>query len=195
MTQPLSHLRKYNVILGSGSPRRKELMDIIWADYNIIVSEAEEIIPSDMKVDDVPAYLAELKADDLISQMPEDFLLVTADTIVIHQGDILGKPKDREEAITMVSRLAGTIHDVVSGVCVLSGKERYTFSDKTIVDIAPMSEGEIIYYVDNYQVMDKAGSYGIQDWLGVTKVTKLVGSYYTVMGLPVDKLYKHLKKF
>jgi len=143
----------------------------------------------------VPAFLAELKANDLISRMPEDFLLITADTVVIHEGDILGKPDDREEAISMVTQLAGTTHEVISGVCVQSGNERHTFSDKTTVEIASMTEEEVIFYVDNFQVMDKAGSYGIQDWLGVSKVSKLLGSYYTVMGLPVDKLYKQLRAY
>ena len=194
MTHPLSHLRKYNVILGSGSPRRKELMDILYPDYEIIVSQAEEIIPPKLENTKAPAYLAELKANDLLSKMPTDFLLITADTVVIHQDEILGKPKDREDAISMVSRLAGTDHDVISGVCVMTHKQKMVFSSTTSVTVDPMSSEEVVYYVDNYQVMDKAGSYGIQDWLGVSKVSKLHGSYYNVMGLPVNKLYEVLIK-
>jgi len=195
LNNPLSHLRNYNVILGSGSPRRKELMDIIWPHYEIIVSSAEEIIPAGLENKKAPAYLAELKADDLISKMPNDFLLITADTLVIHEGEILGKPKDREDAISMVTRLAGTEHDVVSGVCIVTKDQKQVFSDTTIVTVEPMSDEEVIYYVDNYEVMDKAGSYGIQDWIGVSKVSKLQGSYYTVMGLPVHKVYQTLTNY
>ena len=168
-------------------------MDIIWPDYEIIVSQAEEIIPPKLENTKAPAYLAELKANDLLSKMPTDFLLITADTVVIHQDEILGKPKDREDALSMVSRLAGTDHDVISGVCVMTHNQKKVFSSSTSVTVDPMTSEEVVYYVDNYQVMDKAGSYGVQDWLGVSKVSKLDGSYYNVMGLPVDKLYQVLR--
>jgi len=121
--------------------------------------------------------------------------LITADTVVIHNNKILGKPKDRKDAIDMVTKLANTTHTVVTGVTVRSQVKMKTFSDTTLVTVAPMNKNEVAWYIDNYEVMDKAGSYGIQDWMGVSKITKLKGSYYNVMGLPTDKLYEVLKEW
>lgn len=167
-------------------------MDIIWPNYEIIVSDIEEIIPHGLDNSSAPAYLAELKAEDLINKLPDNYLLITADTVVIHEDTILGKPKDKDEAISMVTRLSGGDHDVISGVCIRTEYQHETFSDLTKVTLAQMSAEEISFYVDQYEVMDKAGSYGIQDWLGVSKVTRLKGSYYNVMGLPVHLLYEKL---
>jgi len=192
LSLPLSHLRKYNLILGSGSPRRKELLDMIWPEYQVIKSDVEEIIPAGLPAEQAPAYLAELKADDLVPRMPTDYLLITADTVVIHNQKILGEPVDRADAISMLTDLAAGQHEVISGVCIKTATSSHTFSDTTTVEIEDMTQEEISYYVDNFEVMDKAGSYGIQDWLGVTKVRRLDGSYYNVMGLPADMLYKYL---
>lgn len=192
---PLSHLDAYYVILGSQSPRRKELLTHLGVSYKTLVSDAEEIIPDNMDVMEAPAYLSKLKSDDLLSQVKDNFLLITADTVVIHKHKILGKPKDSDDAINMISKLSGTTHAVLTGVTVRSTAKIRTFSNTTLVTVAPLSNQEIKWYVENYDVMDKAGSYGIQDWLGVSKITKLKGSYYNVMGLPTDELFQILKEW
>lgn len=192
---PLSHLDAYYVILGSQSPRRKELLTNLGVSYKTLVSEAEEIIPDDMDVMEAPAYLSKLKSDDLMSQVKDNFLLITADTVVIHKHKILGKPKDADAAINMITKLSDTTHAVVTGVTVRSTAKIKTFSNTTLVTVAPLSKQEIKWYVENYNVMDKAGSYGIQDWLGVSKITKLKGSYYNVMGLPTDELFRVLQEW
>ena len=165
---------------------------MIWPEYQVIKSDIDEVIPDGLPAEKAPAYLAELKANDLVSRMPKDYLLITADTVVIHNQKILGKPVNRVDAIAMLTDLAAGQHEVISGVCIKTETSSLTFSDTTTVEIEDMTQDEIAYYVDNYEVMDKAGSYGIQDWLGVTKVRRLAGSYYNVMGLPADMLYKHL---
>ena len=192
---PLTHLDAYYVILGSQSPRRKELLTNLGLSYKTLVSDAEEVIPDDMEVMEAPAYLSKLKSDDLMSQVRDNFLLITADTVVIHKNKILGKPKNSDDAINMISKLSDNTHAVVTGVTVRSAAKIKTFSNTTLVTVAPLSKKEITWYVENYNVMDKAGSYGIQDWLGVTKITKLKGSYYNVMGLPTDKLFRVLQEW
>ena len=192
---PLTHLDAYYVILGSQSPRRKELLTNLGLSYKTLVSDAEEVIPDDMEVMEAPAYLSKLKSDDLMSQVRDNFLLITADTVVIHKNKILGKPKNSDDAINMISKLSDNTHAVVTGVTVRSAAKIKTFSNTTLVTVAPLSKKEITWYVENYNVMDKAGSYGIQDWLGVTKITKLKGSYYNVMGLPTDELFRVLQEW
>lgn len=192
---PLTHLDAYYVILGSQSPRRKELLTNLGLSYKTLVSDAEEVIPDDMEVMEAPAYLSKLKSDDLMSQVRDNFLLITADTVVIHKNKILGKPKNSDDAINMISKLSDNTHAVVTGVTVRSAAKIKTFSNTTLVTVAPLSKKEITWYVENYNVMDKAGSYGIQDWLGVTKITKLKGSYCNVMGLPTDKLFRVLQEW
>lgn len=192
---PLAHLDAYYVILGSQSPRRKELLTNLGVSYKTLVSQAEEIIPDKMEVMEAPAYLSKLKSDDLMSQVRDNFLLITADTVVIHNNKILGKPKDSDDAINMISKLSDTTHAVVTGVTVRSTTKIKTFSNTTLVTVAALSKKEITWYVENYSVMDKAGSYGIQDWLGVSKITKLKGSYYNVMGLPTDELFRVLQEW
>ena len=163
--------------------------------YKTLVSDAEEVIPDNMEVMEAPAYLSKLKSDDLMSQVRDNFLLITADTVVIHKNKILGKPKNSDDAINMISKLSDNTHAVVTGVTVRSAAKIKTFSNTTFVTVAPLSKKEITWYVENYNVMDKAGSYGIQDWLGVTKITKLKGSYYNVMGLPTDELFRVLQEW
>lgn len=192
---PLTHLDAYYVILGSQSPRRKELLTNLGLSYKTLVSDAEEVIPDNMEVMEAPAYLSKLKSDDLMSQVRDNFLLITADTVVIHKNKILGKPKNSDDAINMISKLSDNTHAVVTGVTVRSAAKIKTFSNTTFVTVAPLSKKEITWYVENYNVMDKAGSYGIQDWLGVTKITKLKGSYYNVMGLPTDELFRVLQEW
>jgi len=189
---PLDHLNKYDVVLGSASPRRKELLSNLDIDFKIKVSTEEEIIPVGIPIIEVPLYLAQQKADFIKKNIGNNYLLITADTIVIHDDQILGKPKNKEESRDMLTRLSGGIHQVVTGVEICTKDRTESITDVTHVHIDHMSSEEISWYVDHYEVMDKAGSYGIQDWLGNAKVTRLEGSYYNVMGLPSHQLYKVL---
>jgi len=189
---PLDHLKKYDIVLGSASPRRKELLSNLDIDFKIKVSTEEEIIPVGIPIIEVPLYLAQQKADFIKKNIGNNYLLITADTIVIHDDQILGKPKNKEESRDMLSKLSGGTHQVVTGVEICTKDRTESITDITHVHIDDMSSEEISWYVDHYEVMDKAGSYGIQDWLGNVKVTRLEGSYYNVMGLPSHQLYKVL---
>lgn len=190
-----SILNGKKLILASGSPRRKELLEnsgIIPFDKR--VKEIDESFSADMDVTQVAAYLAREKAmafDDI--SMDEIYL--TADTIVLCDGKIFGKPKDRQDAIDTLSILSNTEHIVITGVCLRSSTETYVFDDISKVKIAEMSLEEIEFYIDNYKPFDKAGSYGIQDWLGICKVKYIHGSYSNIMGLPMQKVYDELKEF
>jgi MAF protein len=189
---PLNHLSTYRIVLGSASPRRKELMDKLGMPYKIQISTCEEIVPSGMSTHQIPAYLAELKYDDLHSGLSDDHLLITADTIVIHQDQMLGKPGDIDEARSMISQLSGDHHQVVTAITVGTHRSRKTYSDTAKVWIDTLTDEEIDWYTNSSKILDKAGSYGIQDWLGLCKVTKIVGSYYTIMGMPMHRLYNAL---
>ena len=185
----------YNIVLGSKSPRRVELLNGLDINFTSRVVETDEIYPSDMNPEDVPEYLAKEKAIAQENQMGSDDLLITADTIVIIDGEILEKPGNRSEAIEMVTKLSGKTHVVVTGVSIRTNDSWVTFSDKTEVTFTKLSNEEVEYYIDKYSPFDKAGSYGVQEWIGYIGIEKMVGSYYNVMGLPVQKLYNQLKAF
>lgn len=187
-----SILQGYKLILGSGSPRRSDILtqsDL--PPHAIRVSDADESYDKSMDVFQVASYLAEVKANAL--QVADDELLITADTVVIYNGEIYGKPADRQAAIDTINSLQGKKHTVVSGVHLRTNKKQMTISDSTEVSLAEMSLEEISHYVDQYQPMDKAGSYGIQDWLGICRVAGINGSYTNVMGLPMCKTYDAIK--
>lgn len=192
---PLHHLEKYNIVLGSGSPRRKELMEGFGIPFSIQVSHEDEIIPEGIQAEAAPIYLAIEKAKHIVKGLADGYLLITADTVVIQGSTILGKPKDRQDAVEMLGMLSDDYHLVVTGVYVTDGHQSESITDITKVKIAEMSQTEIEWYIDHHEVMDKAGSYGVQDWMGITKVIGLEGSYYNVMGLPSDKLYDVLKNW
>lgn len=148
-----------------------------------------------MRSDEVPVYIARKKAEAYISSMSADELLITADTIVWTFSEILGKPKDREDAIAMLRKLSGHVHEVITGVCITTKEKTVSFSASSTVCFARLDDDEIVYYVDKYRPFDKAGSYGIQEWIGYVAVEAINGSFYNVMGLPVRLLYQELKKF
>ena len=183
-------------MLASHSPRRRELLSQLRVPFNVIgLSDIDESYPTTMKKEEVPLYLANKKADAYAPNLRETDLLITADTLVILGDRILGKPKDRDEAIEMLTSLSGKTHRVVSGVCVTTLKRRITFSAVTEVKFCDLDCRDIQYYVDNFQPYDKAGAYGIQEWIGYVAVEWIRGSYYNVMGLPVHQLYEELKHF
>ena len=192
----LSDLNKYHIILASKSPRRQELLRGMGVNFEILTKETDERFPSDMPLDEVPKYLSLQKSlaftDD---ELPADYLLITSDTVVICEGEILGKPKDREDAARMLQLLSGKTHHVVTGVTVRSAEKTESFAVRSNVTFAQLDTDEIDYYIENCLPFDKAGAYGIQEWIGYVGISGLEGSFYNVMGLPTRKLYQCLKGF
>ncbi len=177
-------------ILGSGSPRRKELLAGIGVTFEIRTKDTEEVYPPDLKPREVPLYLAKLKAQPLLTDLADDEMVICADTVVILDNQIIGKPTDRDDAIRMLSRLSGQTHEVVTGVFIGNRERQLTAADSTTVTFGPLTQTEIEQYIDRYKPFDKAGSYGVQEWLGYVAVEKLVGSYTNVMGLPTHVVYR-----
>ena len=185
-------------ILASQSPRRKQLL--AWADiqFDIIVSAAEEDFPSDMDVQEVPVHIAQKKAIAVQQKIKDEFpihqgkWIIAADTIVVLENEIIGKPIDRADAISILQKLSGKTHRVITGVYLVNDKESSSFSETTLVHFHPLRLSQIEYYVDQYQPYDKAGAYGIQDWIGVVGIRGIEGDFYNVMGLPVSKLLGYL---
>lgn len=183
-----------NIILASGSPRRRELLKMIVPDYTVASGkDVDETYPADLEPELVPAFLSQLKAQPYRADLKEDDLLITADTVVILDGKILGKPHSREEAVAMLGAMQGRTHTVVTGVTLTTPTHSETFSQSTEVDFDSLTDSEIAYYVDNYRPYDKAGAYGIQEWIGAAAIDGIRGSFYNVMGLPVHALYKKLR--
>ncbi len=189
-------LDPYNVILASNSPRRKELLSGLGIQYIVhTLPNIDESYPEDLSGADIPKYIAEQKASAYSEHMAEDDLIITADTVVILGDKVLGKPKDANDAYRMLRALSGQIHQVITGVCITTKKKKVTFSAQTDVTFVELTDDEITWYVDTYKPMDKAGSYGVQEWVGYIAVSRMNGSFYNVMGLPVQLLYHELKKF
>ena len=191
----LEHLDRYTVVLASKSPRRQELLKGMGVNFITLTKETPEDYP-EMPFEQVPEFLSRQKSlafSDL--ELPENYLLITADTVVIAENEILGKPVDRDDALRMMRILSGKSHHVVTGVTVRSKTKIETFSATSKVIFAPLDEEEMAYYVDQYEPFDKAGAYGIQEWIGYVGISGLQGSFYNVMGLPTRKLYQALKHF
>lgn len=186
---------EYKIILASGSPRRHQLMRDAGFDFEVRLKPTEEIYPETLLPEKIPEYLSCLKAAAFQGELKDDELLVTADTIVCLGAKVLGKPHNRENAIEMLHRLSGQKHRVVTGVCLTTSRKQQTFSAFTDVYFKELTDEEIIYYIDRYKPFDKAGAYGIQEWIGYIGIERIDGSFYNVMGLPVQKLYETLKSF
>ncbi len=193
--QPLAHLDKYHIILASQSPRRKELMHGLDIPFSVQTIDVEENYPSELVGVDIPMYLAEKKAKAFASKMTENTLLITADTIVWHEGNVFGKPVDKEDAARMLHALSGKTHEVITGVCISTLSKSKTFHVISEVHFAKLTSQEIDYYLENYKPYDKAGAYGVQEWIGFVGVEHIEGSYFNVMGLPVQRLYTELKRW
>ena len=183
-----------NIILASASPRRHELFKELGVKFSIKVKEVEETYNPDLKEDEITNYLCKLKADAFTNEILENDIIITADTIVWHNNKALEKPKNAEDAIKMLQELSGKKHKVFSSFCIKTKKSENIISDVTLVSFKKLSLKEIEFYVENYQPFDKAGAYGIQEWIGLIGVTHIEGSYFNVMGLPVHKLYEELMK-
>ncbi len=189
-------LKGYDIILASASPRRRQLLDGIDLDFTIENGgEMEEIFDPAMDVKIVPEYLAELKSTGFARELNDNEILITADTMVLCGNEILGKPLDRQDAIEMLLKLSGKKHEVLTGVFIRSNIKRRSFTSSTDVYFRELSVKEIEYYVDKYQPYDKAGAYGAQEWIGYIAISRIEGSYFNVMGLPVQRLYLELENF
>ena len=186
-------LKNKNIILASGSPRRQELFKELGLNFSIKVKAVEEIYPSTLKAAEITNYLAELKAA-AFTELAENDIVITSDTIVWMSNKAIEKPKDKQHAIEMLHELSGRDHKVITSICIKTLASQKVFHDETIVYFKPLSLEEITFYVENYKPFDKAGAYGIQEWIGFIGVTKIEGSYFNVMGLPVHKLYEELMK-
>ena len=186
---------KYKLILASNSPRRRELLAGLGLSFEVRVLEGiDESYPDDLPVSEVALYIAGKKADTYRETLSADELVITADTVVIVDEEILGKPVDEDDAVRMLRAISGRTHQVTTGVCLLTQATDHRFAVTTDVTFKPLSDDEIYYYIDHYRPFDKAGAYGIQEWIGYIGVTGLRGSYYNVMGLPVQRIYEAIQK-
>lgn len=191
----MEHLKERRLILGSKSPRRNELMAGLGLPFVVKTQEVEENFPSSLSPLRVASYIAQKKAKSFSQNLEERDLLITADTVVIIKDQILNKPSNKEEAMEMLQKLSGNIHQVITGVCMMDVHKTVNFEDLTEVHFKDMEESELREYVENYKPYDKAGAYGVQEWIGYVAVYKMVGSFYNVMGLPVHRIYEELKKW
>ena len=188
-------MQHYKIVLGSQSPRRKELLAGLGYTFTCRTTEAEELFPDALYAEEIPIFLSKLKAEALMPTLQEDELLITADTIVWHRQRVLGKPHDEEEAIAMLNSLSGATHEVITGVTLTTLQRQHSFAVNTKVRFACLTDEEITHYIHQFKPMDKAGAYGIQEWIGYIGVEHIEGSYFNVMGLPVQRLYKELKQW
>lgn len=182
------------IILASQSPRRKQLLE--WAEipFDVIVKETDEMYPSHLPVEQVPVYIARNKALAIEEELTHERIIVAADTIVVLNDTIIGKPKDRNDAVKIIQSLSGQQHLVITGVVIIKGEREMAFSDITKVQFHPLTHDEICFYVDKYKPYDKAGAYAIQEWIGVVGIHSINGDFYNVMGLPVSRVVRALKE-
>jgi len=191
----LENLKKYHIVLASNSPRRKELLAGLGLPFEVkVLPDIEENYPSDMPVSQIAEYIATEKADAYRPLMADSDLIITADTIVVAGDEVMGKPVDARDARRMLHKLSNCTHQVITGVCLSTVDCRHAFSVVTDVTFKALSNEEIDYYIETYRPFDKAGAYGIQEWIGYIGVTALRGSYFNVMGLPVQRIYSELLK-
>lgn len=185
-------LANYSIILASGSPRRQQFFKDLDLDFEIRLKEIEEIYPSELKAGEITNYLAELKANAFEGELNDNEILITSDTIVWHNDKALGKPKDKEDAFAILKSLSNVTHEVITSVCFKTKNKTELISEITKVTFNPLTDAVIDYYLEHYKPFDKAGAYGIQEWIGFIGVAKVEGSYTNVMGMPTDKVFEYL---
>ena len=191
----LQNLEKYELILASKSPRRQQLLHDLGLNFSVQSMDIPEVFPESLGMTEVPVYLAELKAEAFRPQLKVNQLVITADTIVWLDGHVLNKPADYDEGFRMLSNLSGKKHQVITGVCLLSANKKVSFYALTDVWFKSLTDEEIHYYLVHYKPYDKAGAYGIQEWIGYVGINHIEGSFFNVMGLPIQSVYEHLKTF
>ena len=187
-------LKNFKLILASGSPRRQQFMRDLDVDFEVRLKDVEEIYPAHLQGAEITDFLAILKAEAL-NNLTDNEIVITSDTIVWHENKALGKPKDYNDAFAILKSLSGKTHKVITSVCMKNAGNSDVFNETTKVTFNTLSDEEIKYYLDNYKPFDKAGAYGIQEWIGLVAIAKIEGSYANVVGLPVDKVYQYLCKF
>lgn len=188
-------LKNYRLILASGSPRRQQFFKDLDLDFEIRLKEIEEIFPPELKAEEITNYLAQLKADAFNGELNENDILITSDTIVWHNNCALGKPKDYQNAFEILKSLSDATHEVITSVCFKTNSSLNIISETTKVTFNALSDEAIHYYLENHKPYDKAGAYGIQEWIGFIGVSKIEGSYANVMGMPTDKVFNYLNNF
>ena len=188
-------LNKYRLILASRSLRRQQLLRELGLRFDVIIKDWPEIYPENLKGEEIAMYVARQKADSFKHEILDNEIVITADTIVWCNGKVLDKPVSKQDAIEILNEISGNTHEVITGVCLLSTKKQMTFSSSTKVTFDSLEENEIDFYIEKYKPYDKAGAYGIQEWIGIAACSQIEGSYFNVMGLPVHMLYKELQKF
>lgn len=187
---------KYKILLASKSPRRREILNLLKLQFSVVTLEGiDERYPMNLEPENVSEYISKKKADAFMKMIRANEMIITADTVVICDRKILGKPKNEKEAMEMLRVLSGKTHKVTTGVTVATIDKRISFSSETLVTFAELTDEEIRYYVDTFHPFDKAGAYGIQEWIGAVAVSEINGSFYNVMGLPVHRLHQVLKQF
>jgi len=191
----LQNLENYDIILASKSPRRQQLLSDLGLKFSVQSMDIAEEFPETLEKTEIPVYLAELKAEAFRPLLKNNQLVITADTIVWLDGNVLNKPTDYNDAFRMLKNLSGKKHQVITGVCLLSTEKKVSFYALTDVWFKPLSDEEIQYYLEHYRPYDKAGAYGIQEWIGHIGIYRIEGSFFNVMGLPVQSVYEHLKEF
>jgi len=191
----IDNLNNYKIILASRSPRRQELMSELGLKFEIVTRDYDESFPDGLSGNEIALYVAKAKASVFKNEVAENEIVIAADTIVWCNNEVLGKPVDKTDAIRILKEISGNTHEVITGVSLLSSKKQITFSVATKVTFEVLSDEEIDYYIDNYNPYDKAGAYGIQEWIGITACSRIEGSYFNVVGLPVQRLYKELQEF
>lgn len=187
---------EYKILLASQSPRRKELMSQLDIAFDVLVKDSgEEVYPNELSYSEVPVYLARQKAQAYKDEYRNgNVLVITADTIVCCDNEVLGKPKDKKDAVRMLQMLSGNEHEVITGVVLTTADNQHTFTVSTKVFFKTLTGDEIEFYIENYKPFDKAGAYGIQEWIGMIGIERIEGSYFNVVGLPVQRLYTEIKK-
>lgn len=188
-------LNKYRIILASSSPRRQQLLKLLGIEFDIVIRDYDETYPPHLAGEEIAVYLAGVKAASFRNKLAGNEIVITADTIVWCNNRVLGKPSDADEAKKMIRDLSGNTHEVITSVVLLSSFKEKSFSVSTRVTFSALSEEEINYYIENFRPYDKAGAYGIQEWIGIAGCSRIEGCYFNVVGLPVQRLYEELKKF
>ncbi len=181
------------IILASASPRRRQMLKEAGFEFDILKIDVNESYPDDIPVEKVPLFVAQKKMDEAKKHVNEDATLITADTIVILDNEIIGKPADQDDAMQILKKLSGRMHVVISAVCILAGERSYSLEAETKVYFEQLIEEEITFYLNKYRPFDKAGAYAIQEWIGLNKISKIEGDYYNVVGFPMSKIYPILK--